>query len=89
MNEFEIIVVNDGTNDITLYPLLEIRYNNKKYIFYLNEIKRKIEKKDIHIGEITKKNELNPVDSKDLSYFQILLDSVIIDVNRVIEKEEK
>ena len=65
MNDYDKIILSNGTINKEIYPLIEVEKNGKKIIFYLEEIKDNFNKEDIFIGEITSNNELIPV-SEDL-----------------------
>ena len=77
MKEIDTITINDGKINKEIYPLAEIERNNKKIIFYLEEIKDNFNKEDIFIGEITTNNELIPVSENILKESINIYDEII------------
>ena len=77
MKEIDTITINDGKKNKEIYPLAEIERNNKKIIFYLEEIKDNFNKEDIFIGEITTNNELIPVSENILKESINIYDEII------------
>ena len=77
MNNIETILVNDNNKEITLYVLLEINNNNKKYIFYTKELKKYFSKDDIYVGEITEKNQLIPLNNKLIPSFENIFENIM------------
>ena len=76
------ITINDGINNKDIYPLIELEQNNKKYLFYLEEIKEKFNKEDVYIGEITTNNELIPVSENILKDADRFLNELIEKINK-------
>lgn len=82
MKEIDTITINDGKKNKEIYPLAEIERNNKKIIFYLEEIKDNFNKEDIFIGEITTNNELIPVSENILKEAEKFLNELIEKINK-------
>ena len=82
MKEIDTITINDGKKNKEIYPLAEIERNNKKIIFYLEEIKASFNKEDVFIGEITTNNELIPVSENILKEAEKFLNELIEKINK-------
>ena len=74
--EYDSFIIYDGEKQITIYPLLEINENNKKYIIYTNNVSN-IEFNNLFVGEITSNNELLPIDNNQLAGFEEILKNTL------------
>ena len=77
MNNIETVTIYSDDKEITLYTLLEIRYNDKNYLFYLKELKENFDENDVYIGEIAENNQLIPINESLISVFENILKNTI------------
>jgi len=70
-------VISDGIQEKNIYPLLEINQQDKKYVIYSNVATFDNNNSDIMVGEITKENNLIPVNEKLLPQFEDILSKII------------
>lgn len=69
--KYDNIIITDGNNEITIYPLAEINKNNKKFIIYTKSNNMRLD--NLLVGEITKDNELIPIDNNQVSEFENII----------------
>lgn len=70
-------IMDDHHLEKVIYPLVEVRQNDKLYVIYLNELKNILEKEDFYVGEMIDNDQLIPVSSNLLHHFEQLVDSLI------------
>ena len=83
---YDNYIISNGKEDITIYPLLEVEKNNKKYLIYSNTTDHNIILNNLFVGEVTDANTLLPVDNSLLADFEIVItdswETIIQNINK-------
>ena len=81
--EYDNFVIYDGNKQITIYPLLEIERDLKKYIIYTYNTSD-IGLDNLFIGEVTINNELIPIDDRQVNQFE----NILKETYNILQKKE-
>lgn len=74
--KYDSYVINDGVNDVTIYPLIYIDENEKRYIIY-----RKEDLKDIFVGIISN-DKIMPVSDDEIDRLEKVYKDIFDKIKR-------
>ena len=74
--KYDSYVINDGVNDVTIYPLIYIDENEKRYVIY-----RKEDLKDIFVGIISN-DKIMPVGDDEIDRLEKVYKDIFDKIKR-------
>ncbi len=67
-------IINNGEENISIYPLLKIELDNKEYLIYSNQVLKNFNLDDFFVGEI-KNDDIIPVDVHVISKIENIVNN--------------